>query len=121
MHRDMKNRTVESSRARRVARVRAKVSGTSERPRFSVQRSLRHISVQIIDDTTGKTLVAASDRGVDAKGKKPSEIAHDVGKAAAEKAKEQKITRVVFDRRDKRYHGRVKAVAEGAREGGLEF
>lgn len=103
---------------RRIARVRAKISGTAERPRMSVVRSLKHISVQVIDDVAGKTLVSASDK--DVKGTK-LEKAQAVGKLIAERAKAKGINTVVFDRRDKQYHGRVRAVAEGAREGGLQF
>ncbi|MCC6563470.1 50S ribosomal protein L18 [Candidatus Uhrbacteria bacterium] len=110
-----------SAKERRIARVRAVVHGTSERPRLAVARSLKHISAQVIDDTTGKTLAAAADRDVEAKGKKKSEVAVLVGKLIAERAKAKGVTTVVFDRRDKRYHGRVKAVADGAREAGLIF
>ncbi len=107
---------------RRIARVRAKVRGTSERPRLAVRRSLAHIYAQIIDDTTGRTLVAVSDTEVkQKKGAKKSELASEVGKLLASRAKEKGIASVVFDRRDKRYHGRVKALADGAREGGLNF
>jgi len=112
-----------SSKARRINRVRAKVQGTSERPRLSVARTLKHISAQIIDDAAGKTLVAARDldlSAADQKGKK-AEVATLVGKLVAERAKAKGITAVVFDRRDKRYHGRIQALAEGAREGGLQF
>lgn len=107
-------------RVRRTKRVRAKVIGTSERPRLAVFRSLKHISVQVIDDATQKTLASASDKDVKVKGTK-TETAHELGKIIAERAKAQKVEKVVFDRRDKRYHGRIKAVAEGAREGGLVF
>ena len=103
---------------RRIARVRAKVSGTAERPRLAVVRSLKHISVQVIDDVSRKTLASASDKGM--KGTK-LEKAQAIGKLIAEQAKAKGITAVVFDRRDKQYHGRVRAVAEGAREGGLLF
>lgn len=109
---------------RRIARVRAKISGTKERPRFTVRRSLKHIYAQVIDDMSGKTIAAAKDTDLsekDLKGKKKSEVAALVGKLLAERAKEQGVSVVVFDRRDKRYHGRVKAVADGARESGLQF
>ncbi len=107
--------------ARRAKRVRAKVIGTSERPRLAVFRSLKHISAQVIDDQTGKTLASAKDQDLkNVKGTK-AEKAFELGKLIAERAKAQKIDKVVFDRRDKRYHGRVKALAEGAREGGLVF
>lgn len=110
------------ARGRRMARVRAKVKGTEQRPRLSVARSLRHISAQLVDDAAGKTLVSASDTDVKAvKGAKPAEVAREVGKEIAKRAIEKNIQHAVFDRRDKKYHGRVKAVADGAREGGLIF
>lgn len=101
-------------RDRRRVRIRADVKGTAERPRCSVFRSHKHISAQLIDDVAGKTLVTAlGGAGVPAAG--------EVGKALAEKASKLKIKKVVFDRGGYKYHGRVKALAEGAREGGLEF
>lgn len=107
---------------RRHQRVRAKISGTAERPRLSVYRSLDHIYAQLIDDTTGKTLVSAKDLEVDAKKfKTKTEKATEVGKLLADKAKEKKISQAVFDRGSFRYHGRVKALAEGARENGLNI
>ena len=108
------------SAARRVNRVRAKVSGTTERPRLAVRRSLAHIYAQVIDDTTGKTLAAASDADVKQKLNK-TEMATAVGKLVAERALAAKVKAVVFDRRDKKYHGRVAALAEGARAAGLSF
>ena len=88
-----------------------------------MRRSLSHIYAQVIDDVTGKTLAAASDKDVKAGKKKmtKTEVASEVGKVLAERATAKKVTQVVFDRRDKKYHGRVKAVAEGARAGGLQF
>jgi large subunit ribosomal protein L18 len=89
-----------------------------------VTRSLKHISVQVIDDTVRQTICAAADRELaakDLKGLKPVEVAKLVGKMVASKAKDKKISSVVFDRGGYAYHGRVKALAEGAREGGLEF
>ena len=113
------------SRARRHRRVRADVVGTPERPRLNVFRSLAQIYVQVIDDSTGTTLVSAStiDQELRAQmaGKKKSEQAKLVGQAVAARAKAKGLSLVVFDRGGYRYHGRVKAVAEGAREGGLEF
>jgi large subunit ribosomal protein L18 len=106
-------------RYQRHLRVRKKVAGTAERPRLVVYRSLKHITAQIVDDTTGRTLATVTSVGV-GEGKKSDKSAA-VGKALAAKAKEQGITRVVFDRAGYKYHGRVKAVADGAREGGLEF
>ena len=111
----------QARRSRRATRVRVKVRGTAERPRLSVYRSLRHISAQLIDDVAGKTIVAASDRQLETKGKKPAEVAMLVGAELATRAKTAGITTIVFDRGPYLYHGRVKAVAEGAREGGLNF
>ena len=107
------------ARARRHLRVRKKVSGTAERPRLVIYRSLKHIYAQVVDDATGRTLAAASDLTL-AEGKK-ADKSLEVGKQIAARAKDAGITRVVFDRAGYRYHGRVKAVADGAREGGLEF
>ncbi len=101
-------------------RVRAKVFGTPEAPRLCVFRSAGNIYAQVIDDSSGKTLVSASSLKMKVKGKK-SEIAQAVGKAIAEVAIQKKISKVVFDRGGYQYHGRVKALAEGAREGGLKF
>ncbi len=117
----MTNLKRKAAKDRRIARVRAIVHGTAARPRLAVARSLKHIGAQVIDDVAGRTLVAASDADVDTKGKKKTEIAALVGKLVAERAKAKGISTVVFDRRDKRYHGRVKAVADGAREAGLIF
>jgi large subunit ribosomal protein L18 len=105
-------------RDRRHARVRGKVSGTGERPRLVVFRSDKHIYAQVVNDVTRRTLLTVSDSGLS--GKK-AEKSTAVGKMVAEKAKAAGITKVVFDRAGYRYHGRVKAVADGAREGGLEF
>ena len=108
------------AKVRRQKRVRAKVKGTKEVPRLNIFRSLNHIYVQLIDDTAGITLVSANDKEL--KGKKSKvDIAKEVGQLIAKKAQDNKITKVVFDRAGYKYHGRVKAVAEGAREGGLEF
>jgi large subunit ribosomal protein L18 len=106
-------------RYKRHLRVRNKVSGSGERPRLVVFRSLKHIYAQLVDDTTGRTLATVSDLGIES-GKK-GERAAEVGKLIAERAKTAGITRVVFDRAGYRYHGRIKAVADGARKGGLEF
>ncbi|MBM3900101.1 MAG: 50S ribosomal protein L18 [Gemmatimonadetes bacterium] len=105
-------------RARRHIRVRAKVSGTAERPRLVIFRSLKHMSAQLVDDVRQHTLLTVTDAGLT--GKK-TERSAAVGKRIAERAKEAGITKVVFDRGGYQYHGRVKAVADGAREGGLEF
>lgn len=112
-------------RKRRHARVRKKISGTSERPRLNVFRSNGHIYAQIIDDVAGNTLASAStlDKALrgDLSGQSPQESAKAVGKALAERAKSKGIENVVFDRGGYPYHGRVKALAEGSREGGLVF
>jgi large subunit ribosomal protein L18 len=105
-------------RIRRHVRVRRKISGTAERPRLVVYRSLKHIYAQLVDDATQRTILTVTDGGVS--GKKVERSA-EVGKRMAERAKAAGFTRVVFDRAGYRYHGRVKAVADGAREGGLEF
>lgn len=105
-------------RERRHRRVRAKVAGTAERPRLVVFRSEKHIYAQLVDDVAQRTLLSVTDNGLT--GKK-SEKSAAVGKRVAEKAKAAGISKVVFDRAGYRYHGRVKAVADGAREGGLEF
>lgn len=113
------------ARLRKHVRVRKKVSGTTERPRLSVFRSLNHIYAQIIDDTTGTTLVSASTLDPALKGKIKfggnKEAAKEVGKLIATKASEKGIKRVVFDRGGYIYHGRVKELADAAREAGLEF
>lgn len=103
---------------RRIQRVRAKISGTAERPRLAVFRSNCAIYGQLINDEIGKTLAAASSTEIKTEAK-PVELAREVGKLLAKKAKEAKITSAVFDRRSYQYHGRVQALAEGARDGGL--
>lgn len=104
----------------RRKRIRATVSGSNVRPRLSVYRSTNHIYVQLIDDASGKTLAAASSKELKAKAKKV-DVAAEVGKLAASKAKAAGITEVVFDRGGNRYHGRIKSLAEAAREAGLKF
>jgi large subunit ribosomal protein L18 len=106
-------------RFKRHLRVRNKIKGTAERPRLVVFRSLKHIYAQLVDDSARRTLATVSDLGIE-EGKK-GEKASQVGKLIAERAKSAGISRVVFDRAGYRYHGRIKAVADGAREGGLEF
>ena len=113
-----------TARKKRVQRIRVKVFGTAERPRLSVYRSNKHIYVQLIDDAQGQTLVALStgDKAFDSgelNGK--CEQAKKIGLLVAAKAKAAGIVRVVFDRSGYLYHGRVKALSDGAREGGLEF
>ena len=109
----------EQQRARRHLRVRKRVKGTAERPRLVVFRSLKHITAQIVDDVQGRTLITVDSTGLES-GKK-AEKSLEVGKLIAAKAKDAGITKVVFDRAGYKYHGRVKAVADGARQGGLEF
>ena len=108
------------SRIRRHRRVRKKIIGTPDRPRLAVYRSNRHIYAQVIDDVAGKTLAAASSLVEESKDD-PVTTARAVGLAVAERAKTAGVERVTFDRGGFMYHGRVQAVAEGAREGGLEF
>ncbi|HOC53615.1 MAG TPA: 50S ribosomal protein L18 [Candidatus Pacearchaeota archaeon] len=107
-----------NKRLKRHKRVRAKIKGAENSPRLCVFRSISHIYAQLINDETGKTLISIQDSGL--KGNK-TEIAKKVGNLLAEKAKEKKIEKVIFDRGGYKYHGRVKALAEGAREGGLKF
>lgn len=108
-------------RRRRHKRVRAKVKGTVTLPRLCVTRTNVHIYAQLIDDEKGHTLLTARDLEIKIKGAKKVDLAREVGKLIAKKAIEKKITKVVFDRGGYKYHGRVKALAEGAREGGLKF
>jgi large subunit ribosomal protein L18 len=113
------------ARKRRHQRVRRKISGTAERPRLNVFRSLRHVYAQIINDEVGHTLVSASTSESDLKrqieGLNKTAQARAVGKLLAERALAKGVTQVVFDRGGYQYHGRIKALAEGSREGGLEF
>ena len=124
----MKYRNIKTqrSRERRRKRIRKRISGTSEKPRLTVYRSLKHIYAQLIDDVNGTSLTAASSlspairqKHGEVKGK--CAVAKEVGLLLADRAKRAHITKVVFDRSGFLYHGRVKAVAEGAREGGIEF
>ncbi len=116
-------KTERQRRYRRHLRVRRRVAGTAERPRLVVFRSLKHIYAQLVDDDRGVALLGVADTSdgiaIDGAGKTARAVA--VGKLLADKAKAAGITRVVFDRAGYQYHGRVKAVADGAREGGLEF
>jgi large subunit ribosomal protein L18 len=111
------------SRLRRQVRGRKKVSGTPERPRLVVTRSAKHISVQVVDDLVGKTLASASTMETDVRGIDGDKTAKakKVGELVAERAKSAGIDGVVFDRAGNKYHGRVAALADGAREGGLTF
>lgn len=113
----------EERRYRRHLRVRQHLAGTAERPRLVVYRSLKHIYAQLVDDTSGKPLLGVSDtsEGVAVDGSGKVARAKAVGTLIARKAKDAGIAKVVFDRAGYQYHGRIKAVAEGAREGGLEF
>jgi large subunit ribosomal protein L18 len=112
--------TKRQARMRRHRRVRAKIAGTAERPRLVVFRSNRGISAQLVDDQSARTVASASWKAVSASGSK-TEQAAAVGKALAEAAKKAGVDTCVFDRAGYLYHGRVKALAEGAREGGLQF
>ena len=116
----MATATKVKGRLNRHRRVRKKVSGSSERPRLAVYRSNRHVYAQLIDDVAGRTIAAASTL-TDAEGDDPKARAKAVGVAIAAKAKDAGVTSVTFDRGGFIYHGRVEAVAEGAREGGLEL
>ena len=107
-------------RARRHARVRAKISGSASKPRLVVFRSLKNNYAQLVDDKSSKTLLSASDVKMKAESTKV-EKAKEVGKEIAKKALEMKIDTCVFDKNGYKYHGRVKAIADGAREGGLKF
>ncbi|MBN9502750.1 MAG: 50S ribosomal protein L18 [Armatimonadetes bacterium 55-13] len=117
----MSIKTTAQLRKARHVRLRKRISGTTERPRLAVFRSLHHIYAQIIDDSTGTTLAAASsqEKGLEVTGN--AEGAKKIGIALAERAKAKGINAVVFDRGGFRYHGRVASLADGAREGGLEF
>lgn len=136
----MKKRIKREKRYRRHKRIRAKIFGTSEVPRLYVFRSNKHIYAQLVDDQQGKTLFSASDKNLGKKDKKEKTgkkkgvekkeeivmagkvaIAFEVGKLLAKMALEKKIERAVFDRGGYRYHGRIKALADGARDGGLKF
>ena len=112
-----------AARDRRHLRVRKKITGSAERPRLVVTRSLRHMVVQLVDDTTGRTLALASSMETDLRGEAGDKTvkARKVGELVAQRAKTAGIGTVVFDRAGNRYHGRVAAVAEGARDGGLQF
>jgi large subunit ribosomal protein L18 len=114
-----KAQTKTEQRERRKKRIRAKIFGTAEAPRLSVFKSNAHISAQLIDDEKGVTLAASHSKVV--KGKTLTEKAHALGLDIAEKAKAKKISKAVFDRGGFSYTGKVKAIAEGAREGGLKF
>ncbi|MFH1071447.1 MAG: 50S ribosomal protein L18 [Candidatus Glassbacteria bacterium] len=119
----MKTFNKNSARKRRHIRIRKRISGTAQQPRLVVFRSLSNIEGQIVDDTRGVTLLGLSSlsREIDRQGKKKTEVSRAVGQLLAQKAREKGIEKIVFDRNGYLYHGRVKAFAEGARKGGLEF
>ena len=120
-----RSKTAQAARLRRHLRVRKRVYGTGEKPRLCVYRNLTHIYAQVIDDDRGHTIAAASDVDADArgevKGKRKSDVAKVVGELIGKRAKEQGVSTVVFDRGGYQFHGRVKALATGAREAGLKF
>jgi large subunit ribosomal protein L18 len=116
----MSTSTLEARR-RRHRRVRGRVTGSAERPRLSVARSNKRIYAQLIDDERGHTVAAAGSHEAALRGLGKGEAAGEVGKLLAERGRGAGVTRVVFDRGGYKYHGRVKALADGAREGGLEF
>lgn len=113
------------SRLHRKERIRKRLSGNAERPRLTIYKSLRHLHAQVVDDSTGRTLVAASTISKELKGKldegDKKAAAKQVGLLIAEKCKAANIEKVVFDRNGFPYHGRIAAIADGAREGGLQF
>ena len=117
--------TTRQARIRRHARLRKRVSGTEQKPRLAVFRSLTHIYAQVIDDVAKTTIVSCSDLEADVKkqvkGKKKSDAATIVGGIVAQRAKDKGVTRVVFDRGGYPFHGRIRALAQAARDGGLEF
>ncbi|PIX62605.1 50S ribosomal protein L18 [Candidatus Uhrbacteria bacterium CG_4_9_14_0_2_um_filter_41_50] len=119
MSKEMKKKL--EKKIRRAKRTRSHIRDTAERPRLSVSRSLKHISAQIIDDQKGVTIASAFDIKLDLKGKTKTDIAALVGTEIGKKAKEAGVTKVVFDRGPYLFHGRVKALAEAARNEGLEF
>lgn len=115
-------KTNKQLRRQRVKRgIRGKIDGTPERPRLTVFRSNRHIYAQLIDDRAGHTLASASSLRDEIDGESGAAVSKEVGKVLAERAKENGIERAVFDRNGYRYHGRIRALAEGAREAGLKF
>jgi large subunit ribosomal protein L18 len=113
---------IKTKKEKRAIRVRSRVKGSKSRPRLSVFRSNKHLHTQLIDDDKGVTLASFSDAKVSKKDEKTkTDIARAVGEGIAKKAKAKKIKSVIFDRGSSKYHGRIKAVAEGARKGGLNF
>ena len=116
-----KSQQRERVRLKRHRRVRRRISGTPERPRLVVHRSLKNISAQLVDDLSASTILGVSSSNLELEGTKKLDQARETGGELARRAKDKGIMRVVFDRGGYLYHGRVQALAEGAREGGLEF
>lgn len=112
---------IKSQRERRKRSIRIKIEGNSERPRLTVYKSLKYISAQIVDDSKGITLASASSQEKDMKSGKNIDVAKEVGKTLANRAKDKNINQVIFDRNGYIYHGKVKSLADGARESGLKF
>lgn len=112
---------MKKQKVRRKRSIRMKINGTGERPRLTVFKSLKYISAQIIDDERGVTLVSASSQEKDMKSGKNAEVAKEVGLMLGKRAKEKNINEVVFDRNGYIYHGKIKSLADGARESGLKF
>ena len=117
----MTNLSRDALRRKRHSRLRLRISGSPDRPRLSVFRSAKYIYAQVIDDTTGRTLASASSREGDLSGETKVDVARSVGRALAERAKAAGVSSVVLDRGGYQYHGRVRSLAEGAREGGLNL
>ena len=117
----MTTQSRDALRRKRHARLRLRISGSADRPRLSVFRSAKFIYAQVIDDATGRTLAAASSREAELAGDTKVDTARAVGRAVAERAKAAGVGAVVFDRGGYQYHGRVRSLAEGAREGGLDL
>ena len=117
----MTNLSRDALRRKRHSRLRLRISGSPDRPRLSVFRSSKFIYAQVIDDTTGRTLASASSREGDLSGETKVDVARSVGRALAERAKAAGVSSVVLDRGGYQYHGRVRSLAEGAREGGLNL
>jgi len=117
----MTNLSRDALRRKRHSRLRLRISGSPDRPRLSVFRSAKYIYAQVIDDTTGRTLASASSREGDLSGETKVDVARSVGRALAERAKAAGVSSVVLDRGGYQYHGRVRSLAEGAREGGLHL
>ncbi|HEX5040756.1 MAG TPA: 50S ribosomal protein L18 [Candidatus Limnocylindria bacterium] len=117
----MTNPSRDALRRKRHARIRLRLTGSPERPRLSVFRSAKYIYAQVIDDTTGRTLASASSREGDLSGDTKVDVARSVGRTLAERAKAAGVSSVVLDRGGYQYHGRVRSLAEGAREGGLNL